>query len=145
MSVSDSFFLDTNIFIYCFDTSAPEKMHAANELVENALSTGLGTISFQVIQEFLNVALQKFEVPLTTEDAVTYLHTILEPLCKIYPTIELYEKGCMVKRETGYSFYDSLILAAADQARTSIMYSEDFQHDFTFGSVTVKNPFIAAS
>jgi predicted nucleic acid-binding protein len=143
--MSDSFFIDTNIFIYCFDTSAPEKMDAANELVENALSTGLGTISFQVIQEFLNVALQKFEVPLTKEDAVTYLHTVLEPLCQIYPTIELYEKGCTIKQKTGYSFYDSLILSAAEQSQALILYSEDFQHGFTLGSVTVKNPFIAAS
>jgi len=143
--MSDSFFIDTNILIYCFDTSAIEKMNTANKIVENALSTGLGTISYQVVQEFLNVALQKFAVPLTNEDAATYLHTILEPLCKIYPTIELYEKGCTVKQKTGYSFYDSLILAAADQARTPILYSEDFQHDFTFDNVRVKNPFITVA
>ena len=56
-------FLDTNVFVYTFDARAPEKQQRARELVRSALETGKGAISWQVAQEFLNVALRKFEEP----------------------------------------------------------------------------------
>ncbi len=140
--MSGDYFIDTNIFVYCFDTTEPEKLRIANNLIERGLSEAEGVISFQVIQEFLNVALQKFTVPLTTEDAVVYLESILLPLCSVSPEIELYRDACNVKSRTGFSFYDSLILAAALKAGCPTLYSEDFQHGFTLDNLTIVNPFI---
>ena len=53
------FFLDTNIFVYTFDDTSPLRRAKARELVELALTTGLGVVSHQVLQEFLNVATQQ--------------------------------------------------------------------------------------
>jgi predicted nucleic acid-binding protein len=50
------FFLDTNIFIYSFDSNEPQKQKKAIELIDSAVSENGGIISFQVIQEFTNVA-----------------------------------------------------------------------------------------
>ena len=67
--MNDRFFLDTNIFIYTFDDRELEKQNKAQELVSEALTSRRGCISFQVVQEFLNVATQKFSKPLSESDA----------------------------------------------------------------------------
>ena len=60
-SMSDRFFIDTNIFVYTFDHVNNNKKAIARSLIQNALSSGEGVISYQVIQEFLNVATRKFK------------------------------------------------------------------------------------
>ena len=59
-SMSDRFFLDTNIFVYSFDRSARGKARAAATLIRKALTTQKRMISYQVVQEFFNVALRRF-------------------------------------------------------------------------------------
>ena len=90
------FFLDTNILLYTFDKTAPHKQTVANTLVEQAL-LGNGCISFQVIQEFLNTALRKFDPPMTTEQAQQYLQTTLLWLCDYYPNDDFYQRGLSIK------------------------------------------------
>ena len=53
MSADD--FLDSNVFVYSVDARSPEKMERAHELVGRSLTNGSGCISFQVVQETLNV------------------------------------------------------------------------------------------
>lgn len=55
--MSDRFFLDTNIFVYSFDQTAVVKAGKAVQLIRKALTTQKGIISYQVVQEFFNVAL----------------------------------------------------------------------------------------
>ena len=83
------FFLDTNVFVYTFDTSAPAKRARAMDLVRTALETGKGVISWQAAQEFLNVALHRFERPLTPREVADYLDEVLAPLCHVHPSPEL--------------------------------------------------------
>jgi predicted nucleic acid-binding protein len=54
------FFLDTNVFVYSFDRSAVAKSRRAAQLIRTALKTQKGITSYQVVQEFFNVALQRF-------------------------------------------------------------------------------------
>ena len=72
----DRFFLDTNIFVYTFDSREPKKKARAQDLVSDALTRGRGVISHQVVQEFLNVATQKFANPLSESDALVYLDRV---------------------------------------------------------------------
>jgi predicted nucleic acid-binding protein len=58
------YFLDTNVFVYSFDDGKPAKKERSLALIQEALENGSGIISTQVIQEFLNVATQKFAVPM---------------------------------------------------------------------------------
>jgi predicted nucleic acid-binding protein len=62
--MSAKYFLDTNVFVYSFDASQHSKQEVALALIGDALQSGLGIISTQVIQEFLNVATRKFDVSL---------------------------------------------------------------------------------
>ncbi len=61
--MSDKYFIDTNIFVYCFDDRQMEKKAHALALIVDALKTGNGVISWQVIQEFLSVSTRKFLAP----------------------------------------------------------------------------------
>ena len=140
--MSAKFFIDTNIFVYSFDDNQPAKKERALMLIEIALQTGDGLISSQVIQEFLNVALRKFEPPLTFEDCRLYLNKVLNPLCQVFPDLALYEESLKLHVETGYSFYDALILAGALRGGCSTLYSEDLQNGQQVGALKIVNPFL---
>ncbi len=139
--MSAKYFIDTNVFVYSFDDRQPIKKERALALIQEALKTNTGMISTQVIQEFLNVATQKFAVPLKIDDARAYLRLVMNPLCQIYPNLTLYE-GCLeLQAETRYSFYDSLILAAALQGGCDVLYSEDLQEGQEVRGVKIINPY----
>jgi len=140
--MSDKYFIDTNIFIYCFDDRQPEKKSRSLSLVADALQTRKGVISWQVIQEFLNVSTRKFLVPLKPEDAKVYLQKVLHPLCHVFPDLNLYETALDIYRETGYSFYDSMIVASALRGGCSNLYSEDLHAGHQVGRCKVVNPFV---
>ncbi|MBN1321347.1 MAG: PIN domain-containing protein [Thermoleophilia bacterium] len=135
------FFLDTNIFVYTFDHAAPLRRAKARELVEVALTTGLGVVSHQVVQEFLNVASKKFAVPLASADLRTYLERVLVPLWHVSPSADLHRQALDVQERSGYGLYDSLIVAAALASGCRVLYSQDLQNGRRFGSLTVADPF----
>lgn len=135
------FFLDTNVLVYTFDRRDPEKRASALALVERALETGDGIVSGQVVQEFLNVALHKFERPLTAGEAVRYLRDVLDPLCAIFSSLALYEHAISLQARWRFGFYDSLIVSAALEAGCKTLYSEDLQDGQEVESLRIVNPF----
>ena len=141
----DRFFLDTNIFVYTFDSREPKKKARAQDLVSDALTRGRGVISHQVVQEFLDVATQKFANPLSESDALVYLDRVLGPLCEVLPTLELYRHTIGLAARWKYSFYDSLIIAAALQSECTLLYTEDLQHGQEVEGVTLTNPFLKST
>lgn len=138
--MNDRYFLDTNILVYTFDFSAPKKQKTAQDLVANALETGQGCISYQVVQEFLNVARSKFQTPMTVHETLAYLERVLQPLCTVNPGPQLWEDALHTQERWKYSLYDSLIIAAARQADCRILYSEDMQHGQTLNGLRLVNP-----
>ena len=112
------------------------------KIINDALEHSNGIISFQVVQEFLNVSLRKFSTPFTFEDCVKYLDIVLEPLCEIFPDMELYRHALKISERWRYSFYDSLIISAAIKGDCRILYSEDLQHKQSIENLIILNPFI---
>ncbi len=139
--MSDKYFLDTNIFVYSFDRAAEAKRTRARALIDAALRTQKGIISTQVLQEFLNVASTKFERSLSMQDCYRYLDSVLAPLCEVFPSIALYRSALELQADTRYSFYDSLMIAAALHADCDTLYSEDLRDGHNVRGVTIKNPF----
>ncbi len=140
--MSDKYFIDTNIFIYSFDTENQKKRDTARNLIADSLENSTGIISYQVIQEFLNAATRRFATPLTFIDAQRYLNIVLEPLCEVFSSLELFHQCLEIMDQWRYQFYDSLIIASASQAGCGVLYSEDLQHDQKIMNLTIKNPFI---
>jgi predicted nucleic acid-binding protein len=138
----ERFFLDTNIAVYCFDSSAPRKQEVAKELVAHAASSGLGVVSYQVLQEFCNVASNSRRLTLDNERTMAYVSLLLEPMNKVAASVALLEAALSLRAQYSFSFYDSLIIAAAHQANCTALYSEDMQHAQRVGSLRIVNPFL---
>ena len=137
----EKFFLDTNIFVYTFESKSSSKRVLAQDLVSGALDTRRGVISYQVIQEFLNVATRKFVKPMKVPEAELYLARVLMPLCEVFPDSSLYSQALSISSETGFSFYDSLIVASAITSECEILWTEDLQDGRRIRGVELRNPF----
>jgi predicted nucleic acid-binding protein len=140
--MSDRFFLDTNIFVYSFDRSAAVKARRATQLIRMALTTQKGIISYQVVQEFFNVALRKFSQPMKEAEAEQYLGTVFRPLLAVHSSQALYTEALHLQAKSGLSWYHSLIVSGAIQAQCDLLFTEDLQHGQRFGSLQVANPFL---
>jgi predicted nucleic acid-binding protein len=135
-------FLDTNIFVYTFDRQAQEKAKRAENLVAEALATGLGMISYQVAQEFVAVARKPFLTPMSFEQIERYWYTTLRPLLSVHSSPALFMRALDLARRDQLSWYDSLIVSAALQGGCKVLYSEDMQHGRRLGNLVVQNPFL---
>lgn len=139
--LSGFFFLDTNVLVYSFDKTVPAKQTIARQLIHHALQTQQGIISTQVVQEFLNLAIRKFSPPLSIPEAREYLKSTLMPLCQQFPSITFYDQTLFIQMETGYSWYDSLVVTAAIEAGCTTLLSEDMHHGQSIRGLTILNPF----
>jgi predicted nucleic acid-binding protein len=139
--MSAEVFIDTNVFIYHLDTTDKRKHAVAERIVRDGLATGNACISFQVVQECLNTALRKAEVALDTDAARSYLDTVLIPLLQVPASAALYHRALDVRARWQFSFYDSLIVAAALAAGCNRLISEDMQHGQRIESLSIHNPF----
>ena len=140
--MSGRFFLDTNIFVYSFDTSSPKKAVQSTKLIRSAIETRGGIVSYQVVQEFFNVALRRFAKPMSTADAEQYLSTTFRPLLSVHSSPALYGEALRIGARFRLAWYDSLIVASAIEGQCDVLYSEDFQDGQQFGTVVISNPFV---
>jgi predicted nucleic acid-binding protein len=135
-------FLDSNVFLYAFDEKDRDKRETAVELILRSIRESTGVISYQVVQEVLNVLTTKMARPVSSDDTLRYFRSTLKPMWTIHPTEDLYSRAIGIRARYGYSFYDSLIISAAIQGDCALLYSEDLQHDQTIDTVRIVNPFL---
>ncbi len=136
-----SFFLDTNIFVYSFDRDSPAKARRATQLITEGVTTGKGKISYQVVQEFFNVAFRRFATPMSPAEAEEYLAAALQPMLAVHSSRALFAEAIRVRHRHRLAWYDALIVASALQAGCGVLYSEDLHHGHRFGDLQVENPF----
>jgi predicted nucleic acid-binding protein len=139
--MSDRLFLDTSIFIYSFDASSPKKAAQSKKLIRRAIETRGGIVSYQVVQEFFNVALRLFAKPMSSLEAEQYLSTTFRPLLSVHSSPALYGEALRIAARFRLAWYDSLIVASAIEGHCDVLYSEDFQDRQQIGSMTISNPF----
>ena len=139
--MSAKYLLDTNVFVYSFDARSPAKQRRAAELIDEAIVTRRGLVSYQVVQEFFNIALRRFKEPMTATEGERYLSTVFRPLLAVHSSPALYLQAFRLYEEHKLSWYDALIVAAALVSQCSVLYSEDLQHGRRFGELEIKNPF----
>lgn len=135
-------FIDSNVFVYLFDETDERKRDTAERIVEVGLRANSASISFQVVQETLNVITgPKLASPMGVEDARSFMEEVLVPLWRISPTSTLYRRALDVRSRLRYGFYDSLIIAAALEAGCTRLYTEDLQDGQQIEGLTIENPF----
>jgi len=140
--MSGRFFLDTNVFVYTFDPNVPDKARRADQLIRKALISQKGVVSYQVVQEFFNIALRRFAQPMRMTEAEQYLRIVFQPLLSVHSSTTLYADALRLQSASKLSWYDSLIVSSAVQANCDLLYTDDLQHEQRFGTLQVKNPFV---
>jgi predicted nucleic acid-binding protein len=137
--MADKFFVDTNILLYAHDRSAGLKHERARQLVEDLWSSGQGVLSTQVLQELCINLRRKVARPLPAEEVRRLIQDYLSwEIVVNNPASVL----TALEIETRYriSFWDALILQAAESSGAVILYSEDLAAGQNYGPVQVVNP-----
>ena len=139
MPGKENYFLDSNVLIYAYYNREKDKQFLCRKLIsENKI-----TISTQVLQEMSNVLYKKFSVNYDTIKSL--ISECISNCDEVYiNTQNTVFFACDIAKRYGYSFYDSLILAAALEADCQIIYSEDMQHgQIIEHTLKIINPFVA--
>ncbi|MFN0145651.1 MAG: PIN domain-containing protein [Dehalococcoidia bacterium] len=134
-------FIDSNVFVYLVDDTDDRKRSIAARVVAAGFASG-AVISYQVVQETLNVLVGKLAHGPTPSDAEALLRDVLEPLWQVMPSPALFERALQLRRSHQLSFWDCLIIAAALQAGCTRLLTEDLQHGQVIEGVRIENPFL---
>jgi len=137
MTVGKSFF-DTNVLLYIYSAADPHKQAVARQVFKECRDGGRIVVSTQVVQEFHAVGARKLAIP---KDALRLLTTgLLDlPIVHVKPVHIL--KALQNEEDYQISFWDALILAAAESAGATVLYTEDLNDGQQYGIVRVENPF----
>ena len=133
--MSTRVFFDSNVLIYAY-TQAAEKTARAREL----LSLG-GIVSIQALNETANTLRRRFftDWPHIGQIVDSILSTCPNPMPLGLATHRAASRIC---ERHGFSFYDGLILASAQEAGCEVLYTEDLQHGQVVQGVRIVNPFL---
>lgn len=142
--MNDKIFLDTNVLIYAHDESAPDKKARAEEVILEGLRTEKVAISAQVLSEFYVTMTRKAKKPMSLAKARQEV-ALLSNMETADVDVPMIQRAIDIQERWRINFWDSLILAAAEQTRCAVVFSEDLSDGQTYGSVTVRNPFKAAA
>jgi predicted nucleic acid-binding protein len=140
--MSGRFFLDTGVFVSCFDRDAPARARRAYQLIRQAVSTRKGTTSCQVAQEFFRLAFGRFEQPMTPAEAERFLAVVFRPLLPVQVSPALLGEALRLAARERLAWRDALVVAAALQAECETLFSEDLPHGQRIGELRVQNPFL---
>ncbi|MBI1875543.1 MAG: PIN domain-containing protein [Acidobacteria bacterium] len=133
-------FVDTNVLVYARDRHAGAKYATARDLLEQLWAERSGVLSTQVLQEFYVNVRRKPKKPLSANEAreivSDYLSwdVVVNTGDSVLAAIDLEERFQL-------SFWDALIVHAAQASGAETLYSEDLADGQQYGLVKVVNPF----
>jgi predicted nucleic acid-binding protein len=131
-------FIDSNVVVYANDGRDPAKQKRALAVIGEALRTGNGVVSTQVLQEYANVALGKLG---QRQDVVLRQLALMERLQVVAQTPALVRRAVELHGLYGISFWDAAVVAAAECSGCDRILSEDLNAGQFYGGVLVANPF----
>ena len=130
-------FMDTNILVYTCDNFEKEKQKKCRNLLKTITFDFIGVISTQVLQEFYVSCVKKLKIdPLITKEIITsYEHF---EVIQISQEIIKEAIDCSVLNKI--SFWDSLIVSAAQYAKCREIWSEDMSDGQIIRGIKIVNP-----
>ena len=133
-------FVDANVLVYAFDSSAGRKQQAAHAVLERLWDSGTGCVSIQVLQEFFVTISRKVPKPLPAEDAKARIRefaawTVFAPTADdIVAAIDLHV-------EARIGFWDAMVVLAAAESECPVLWTEDLSDGQVLRGVRIRNPF----
>lgn len=134
-------FVDTNVLIYAHDAEAGDKREQAVTVLRELWEKQSGALSTQVLQEFYVNVTRKITKPLKRATA----REIIERYGAwhlVAPDLRLVVDATHLEQRSRLSFWDAMIVVAAQRSGASTLLTEDLSHGQRLGSVTVRNPFV---
>jgi predicted nucleic acid-binding protein len=137
------YFVDANVFVYMSDPRDTRKQARAEQWVKSLWQSRMGRTSAQVLSEYYAVATRKLAPKVPHAQAWGYVqelmawapHPVDEPLMR---------RAREIEERFQISWWDSLVVAAAQLQDCRILLTEDLQDGMTFGTVRVRDPFLHA-
>jgi predicted nucleic acid-binding protein len=133
-------FVDANVLVYAFDSSAARKQQAAQQLLERLWASGTGCLSVQVLQEFFVTVTKKVRKPLPVDDAKACIRdysvwTVFAPTADdIVAAIDLHTQARI-------GFWDAMIVLAAAESECDVLWTEDLNDGQLLRGVQIRDPF----
>jgi predicted nucleic acid-binding protein len=137
----DKYFVDTNVLLYAHDRSAGLKHERARQLVEQLWDSRQGVLSTQVLQELCISLRRKIARPLPVEEIRRIIQDYLSWEIVINDSASVLQ-ALEIELRYQTSFWDALILQAAESSGATILYSEDLAARQKYGAVQVINPLL---
>ncbi len=133
-------FIDTNILVYAYDADAGTKHAKAQAILRECWETESGAISIQVLQEFYVTVTRKLPRALPIQDARSIMQTYQVWPVHI-PAVEDVIAASELEEQHQLSFWDALIVRAAQVSGATTLFSEDLQDGRQIGDLKIVNPF----
>lgn len=134
-------FIDTNVLLYAFDDIEPAKRDRSRMWLEACWQRRCGRLSTQVLNEFYANARRRFATAISAGDARAEVrrYQAWQPWQIDHPTVET---AWAIESRYRLSYWDSLMLAAAQHLGCDLFVSEDLQHDQRIDKLRILNPFL---
>jgi predicted nucleic acid-binding protein len=133
-------FFDTNILVYAYDNHFPDKQQRAREVIISAVKNGNGVLSTQVLGEFFTVVTRKIKIPLSVKNARDIIKYMGRMTVQEIDVL-IVERALDTLEQYKISYWDSLIVAAAEKAQCKCILSEDFNAGQKYHGIEITNPF----
>jgi predicted nucleic acid-binding protein len=139
--MSDVVFVDTNILVYAHDRDAGPKRERAAQALNLLWDERLGRLSVLVLQEFY-VTVTKKQSTSSARASAREIVSMYAPWVQHPTTPETVLRATELAELAQVSFWDALILASAEQAGATQLYSEDLNSGQTIAGVKIVNPLV---
>jgi predicted nucleic acid-binding protein len=132
------FFLDTNILVYTVDKKDEEKTDIARTIIKQITIDHFPVISTQVLQEFYNAATSKLKLDKILIKNIVHGYNNMEI---VLIDLSIIEQAIDISVIFQLSFWDSLIVAAAEKANCEYLITEDLNNNQKIRGIRIINPF----
>ncbi len=138
-------FLDTNILIYSISDSAEPGEYLKKSLAIDLLQRRNDLVlSVQVLQEFYVQVTRQTRPGALTHDLACEFIDSWKRFRIVETSIEMVDRALSIRQQTGFHYWDSAVVAAAQLAGCDTLFSEDMQTGRVLDGVTILNPFTSA-
>ena len=134
-------FVDTNVLVYRHDGSDPVKQTRAHDWIAYLAHHRTGRISYQVLQELYATLTRKLRPAFDFAEA----QGIVRELAAWRPVaidLAIPERAWLLQERYFLSWWDALIVAAAQSCACAVLLTEDLQHGQVFGETRIVDPFM---
>lgn len=137
--------IDTNVLVYRYDNRFPDKQSIAVEILRKGIASGRAPIPHQSIVEFVAATTRggPQNQLLDAADARREAEEFMVQFPIIYPDDAVLRTALRGAAAYGLPWFDAHIWAYAEVHGIGELLSEDFQHERMYGTVAIRNPFIA--